>query len=50
MKTPSLNVNTVIDQAKFTSFHWSVLLWCLLIVMFDGYVMTSSFMGSLCQY
>lgn len=37
MKTHSLNVNTVIDQAKFTSFHWSVLLWCLLIVMFDGY-------------
>ena len=36
--TPSkLNVNEVIDQARFIPFHWSILLWCLLIIIFDGY-------------
>lgn len=37
MTTSKLNVNEVIDQAKFTPFHWSILLWCLLIIIFDGY-------------
>jgi AAHS family benzoate transporter-like MFS transporter len=27
----------VVDEAKFTPFHWSVLIWCLLIIIFDGY-------------
>ncbi|WP_254636611.1 hypothetical protein, partial [Acinetobacter oleivorans] len=31
MTTSKLNVNEVIDQARFTPFHWSILLWCLLI-------------------
>ncbi|WP_286943662.1 MFS transporter [Acinetobacter sp. UBA6526] len=33
----TVNVNAVIDQAKFTPFHWTILLWCLLIIIFDGY-------------
>lgn len=32
-----LNVNTLVDEAKFTPFHWNVLFWCLLIIIFDGY-------------
>ena len=37
MTTSTVNVNAVIDEAKFTPFHWSILLWCLLIIIFDGY-------------
>lgn len=32
-----LNINTIVDEAKFTPFHWNVLIWCLLIIIFDGY-------------
>ncbi|OOR91900.1 MFS transporter [Moraxella caviae] len=34
---PTVNINTVIDEAKFGSFHRQVLFWCLLIIIFDGY-------------
>ena len=37
MESPTLNVNKVIDDAKFAPFHWKVLFWCLLIIIFDGY-------------
>lgn len=37
MNTHPININTVVDEAKFTPFHWSVLIWCLLIIIFDGY-------------
>lgn len=37
MNTNPININTVVDHAKFTPFHWSVLIWCLLIIIFDGY-------------
>jgi AAHS family benzoate transporter-like MFS transporter len=37
VSTQTLNINTVVDEAKFTPFHWSVLIWCLLIIIFDGY-------------
>ncbi|MCJ8162485.1 MFS transporter [Acinetobacter zhairhuonensis] len=37
MSTQNLNINTVVDEAKFKPFHWSVLIWCLLIIIFDGY-------------
>ncbi|WP_180176422.1 MULTISPECIES: aromatic acid/H+ symport family MFS transporter [unclassified Acinetobacter] len=37
MSTNKVNINTLIDEAKFTPFHWGVLLWCLLIIIFDGY-------------
>jgi MFS transporter, AAHS family, benzoate transport protein len=33
----TISVNDVIDQAKFTKFHLSIVLWCLFIVLFDGY-------------
>lgn len=33
----TVSVNDVIDQAKFTKFHLSIVLWCLFIVLFDGY-------------
>ncbi|GAA5185475.1 aromatic acid/H+ symport family MFS transporter [Acinetobacter kookii] len=32
-----ININTLIDEAKFTPFHWGVLFWCLMIIIFDGY-------------
>ena len=32
-----ININTLVDEAKFTPFHWGVLFWCLLIIIFDGY-------------
>ncbi len=37
MDSPTLNINRVIDEAKFAPFHWKVLFWCLLIIIFDGY-------------
>ncbi len=37
MNAGKLNINTLIDEAKFTPFHWGVLFWCLLIIIFDGY-------------
>lgn len=37
MDSNKLNINTVVDNAKFTPFHWGVLIWCLLIIVFDGY-------------
>lgn len=33
----TINVNYVIDNAKFQKFHWQVLFWCLLVIIFDGY-------------
>ena len=32
-----VNVNHIIDHAKFRPFHFNVLVWCLLIILFDGY-------------
>ncbi len=37
MTAQTINVNAVIDKAKFTPFHLSVVLWCLMIIIFDGY-------------
>ncbi|WP_303290156.1 MFS transporter [Marinobacter sp. SS5-14b] len=33
----NIDVNDVIDNASFTRFHWKVLFWCTLIIIFDGY-------------
>lgn len=33
----NIDVNDAIDNAKFHSFHWKVLFWCTLIIIFDGY-------------
>lgn len=32
-----IDINQVIDQARFNAFHWRVLFWCALIIIFDGY-------------
>ncbi|KMU98435.1 major facilitator transporter [Acinetobacter sp. VT 511] len=37
MTMNTVNVNEVIDKAKFTLFHFNVVFWCLLIILFDGY-------------
>lgn len=33
----SVDVNQVVDDAKFTPFHMNVLFWCMLVIIFDGY-------------
>lgn len=37
MYMEKVNINETIDNAKFSLFHWKVLVWCLLIIIFDGY-------------
>ncbi|WP_180135015.1 MFS transporter [Acinetobacter sp. YH12070] len=37
MQNQKININTLVDEAKFMPFHWGVLIWCLLIIIFDGY-------------
>ena len=32
-----IDIHGVIDDALFTPFHWKVLFWCTLIIIFDGY-------------
>ena len=32
-----LDINEVIDNAKFNKFHWSVVWLCALLLIFDGY-------------
>ncbi len=32
-----IDINALIDQARFNAFHWRVLFWCALIIIFDGY-------------
>lgn len=27
----------LVDNAKFNNFHWKILFWCLLLIIFDGY-------------
>jgi AAHS family benzoate transporter-like MFS transporter len=33
----TVDVHTIIDEARFNKFHWLVLFWCALIIIFDGY-------------
>jgi AAHS family benzoate transporter-like MFS transporter len=33
----TININGVIDNARFSPFHWNILFWCTLIIIFDGY-------------
>lgn len=33
----NVDVNKVIDEARFGGFHWNLLFWCALIIIFDGY-------------
>lgn len=37
MTTDNLDINSIVDKAKFTPFHFNVVAWCLLIILFDGY-------------
>ncbi|TCM68157.1 AAHS family benzoate transporter-like MFS transporter [Acinetobacter calcoaceticus] len=37
MTAQTMNVNAVIDNAKFKPFHALIVIWCLIIVVFDGY-------------
>ncbi|WP_445404481.1 aromatic acid/H+ symport family MFS transporter [Acinetobacter vivianii] len=37
MDTNKVNINNIIDKARFAAFHWKVLVWCLIIIIFDGY-------------
>lgn len=33
----TIDIQQVVDQAKFTPMHWQVLFWCMMIILFDGY-------------
>lgn len=33
----TIDVHKIIDEAKFRYFHWNVLFWCAVIIVFDGY-------------
>ena len=37
MTLQAINVNNIIDKAKFNTFHFKVVAWSLLIILFDGY-------------
>ena len=37
MTAKTMNVNAVVDQCKIKPFHINIILWCLFIVLFDGY-------------
>ena len=34
MSAKAVNVNDIIDRAKFSGFHFQVVAWCLLIILF----------------
>lgn len=33
----NIDVHAVIDHARFSPFHWRVMSWCALLLVFDGY-------------
>lgn len=33
----TLDVHAIVDNARFGRFHWMVMLWCALLLIFDGY-------------
>ena len=37
MKTKAIEVHQIIDNARFTKFHWMVMCLCALLLVFDGY-------------
>ena len=37
MSPQPIDVSRVVDDARFNRFHWMVLFWCALIIIFDGY-------------
>lgn len=36
-KVKEIDIQSVIDHARLTPTHWTVLFWCTLIILFDGY-------------
>ena len=32
-----IDVHKLADEARFNRFHWSVLIWCFVILVLDGY-------------
>ena len=32
-----IDLQRMADDAPFTRFHWTVLIWCALAIVFDGY-------------
>ena len=34
---PQIDVHALSDRARFNGFHGTVLFWCALIIIFDGY-------------
>ena len=32
-----INIVQVVDESKFNSFHLSILLWCIFLILFDGF-------------
>ena len=32
-----IDVHAIIDNARFKPFHWMVMCWCALLLIFDGY-------------
>jgi len=32
-----IDIHNLIDNAKLNRFHWTVIFWCALIIIFDGY-------------
>lgn len=35
-----IDINKLVDEARFNRFHFKVLVWCLLIIVIDGYDLT----------
>lgn len=33
----TLDVHAIVDNARFGRFHWMVMLWCALLLIFEGY-------------
>lgn len=33
----TVDVHKIIDEARFNKFHWMVLFWCAVVIIFDGY-------------
>lgn len=33
----TIDVHEIIDNARFSRFHWQIMFWCALLLIFDGY-------------
>jgi MFS transporter, AAHS family, benzoate transport protein len=37
LNVKQVNIQSVIDNARFSKYHWTILFWTALIIIFDGY-------------